>query len=151
MASSKTVSKGIRIKNEVAQYFSGKPLNRYIESLYEHIQDGSIEEKEDSVYVHTKEIDNVPQNSEKAEIGDVHTESEIEKRLKMYGAPFGLTGEELGNRLLDGMDSGQIMMEGSGFSAKSEYDIDRFVEACRMKGVDVEKMLEKCTQMIKGM
>lgn len=94
---------------------------------------------------------NVPQNSGKTEIGDTHTESEIEKRLKMYGAPFGLTGEELGNRLLDGMDSGQIMMEGGGFSAKNEYDFDRFVEACRMKGVDVEKMLEKCTQMIKGM
>lgn len=118
------------------EYFKDKPLNRYIESMYEHIKDGSLEDLGDKVGVHTENGEKIP--------GYCH-------RMDMYGAPFGLTGEELGNRLLDGMDSGQIMMEGGGFSAKNEYDFDRFVEACRMKGVDVEKMMEKCTQMIKGM
>ena len=58
MNSSKiTTVKSIRIKNEVAEYFNGKPLNRYVEGLYECIQDGRIVEKEDGIEVKSGRYD----------------------------------------------------------------------------------------------
>lgn len=121
----------LRINDETRKYLEenarGETLSSYVRRMILKEKDGK---------------DNVIQNEELPD---------YVKRIDMYAAPFGITGEELATRLLDGMDSGQIMMEGGGFSAKNEYDFDRFVEACRMKGVATEKMLEKCTQMIKGM
>ena len=42
MASTITRIKTIRIKNEVADYFEEKPLNRMVESLYELIEAGKM-------------------------------------------------------------------------------------------------------------
>ena len=42
MASTKTRIKPIRIKNETADYFENKPLNRMVESLEEHLRNGKI-------------------------------------------------------------------------------------------------------------
>lgn len=42
MASTKTVAKGIRIANECAEYFDGKPLNRMVESLMGLMESGVV-------------------------------------------------------------------------------------------------------------
>ena len=43
MASTKTVSKGIRISNEAAEYYSDKPLNRMVEGLMVLLEQGKVE------------------------------------------------------------------------------------------------------------
>lgn len=41
-----TQLKTLRIKNECAEYFKDKPLNRYVEWLYEEMKAGRIEERD---------------------------------------------------------------------------------------------------------
>ena len=41
-----TVTKTIRIKNETAEFFKGKPLNRYVEDLQKSIEADDIREKD---------------------------------------------------------------------------------------------------------
>jgi hypothetical protein len=43
--------KTIRIRNEVAEYFRGKPLNKLVEWLYEKIKDGEISVEDDGIYI----------------------------------------------------------------------------------------------------
>ena len=42
MASTKTVSKGIRMTNEADEYYRDKPLNRIAEALIPHLESGRI-------------------------------------------------------------------------------------------------------------
>ena len=42
MASTKTQIKAIRIANETAEYFEGKPLNRYVECLHHLTESGAV-------------------------------------------------------------------------------------------------------------
>lgn len=42
MASTKTQIKAIRIANETAEYFDGKPLNRYVECLHRLAERGAV-------------------------------------------------------------------------------------------------------------
>lgn len=44
MASKRSQTRTIRIKNEVAEYFEGKPLNRYVEDMKEYIDRGDIKD-----------------------------------------------------------------------------------------------------------
>lgn len=132
MPSSKTISKGIRIKNETAEYFRDKPLNRYVEWLQEMIESGEIEITGDSlVCTHGK--------TEK---------SECMKRMNIAGAAYGLTGEELAEKLLDSMDTGAITYEGGEFRAYAEENLERLKEACHDKGVHIQKVIDTMTQMV---
>lgn len=49
--SKKTRLKTIRIKNEVADYFEGKPLNRAVEGLYEGLMDGRVKWKDGGIEI----------------------------------------------------------------------------------------------------
>lgn len=143
MASSKTISKGIRIKKEVAEYFKDKPLNRYIEGLYEAIESGEIVCTEEGVYART-----VVQKEENSAVDSVHTE--YMNRLSVDAAPFGMSGEEFGNKLLDGVDSGAITYENGEFVAQNgDYDLSRLKEACHDKGVPIQKAIDNVTQMVR--
>lgn len=73
------------------------------------------------------------------------------QRMNTYGAPYGLSGEELAEKLLDGMDSGKIIYENGEFRAEEEFELSKFKDACQSKGVPIQKMIDKCTQMIWGM
>ncbi len=73
---------------------------------------------------------------------------EYEHRLRQNGAPYGLTGEELALKLLDSMDSGEIVYENGSFRAESKYDFEKFITACGERGVPVQKMIDKCAQMV---
>lgn len=141
MASSKTVSKGIRIKNEVAEYFKDKPLNRYIESLYEHIQDGLIEEEDGSLSVHTKETNS---------LGNYTMTPAVLEEFESAGKAYGMTGNELGRRIMLAMDLGLIFYEDNQFKAYAgeEYDLSKLKEACKEKGVPVQKAIDKAAQMV---
>lgn len=94
-----------------------------------------------------KDKGNVIQSTEKGSIDGVHRYRE---RMRSDAAPFGMTEEEFANKLLDGVDSGAISYEDGAFVAR-DYDLSRLEEACRIKGVPVEKMIEKVVQMVWGM
>lgn len=72
-------------------------------------------------------------------------------RFAQDGAAYGLTGEELALKLLDSMDAGEIVYENGSFRAESEYNFEKFVAACKERGVPVQKMIDKATQMVWGM
>ena len=72
-------------------------------------------------------------------------------RLSQNGAAYGLSGEELADKLMDAMDEGAIVYEDGRFRAETEYEFGKFISACEDKGVPVQKMIDKCTQMIWGM
>lgn len=82
--------------------------------------------------------------------GVPNTESAVSHRLTQYGAAYGLSGEGLATALMDAMDTGEIVYEDGRFRADSEYNFGKFVEACEQKGLDVQKMVDKCAQMIWG-
>ena len=61
MASTKTTVKTIRLTNETADFFEGKPLNRYVECLHSLIESGKVKMDGDSLLVTGKSIyDSVP-------------------------------------------------------------------------------------------
>lgn len=136
MPSTRTISKGIRIKNEAAEYFKGKPLNRYIECLHESIESGEIEIIDDRIVCTHSKRETVP---------------EYVSRMNVAGAAFGLSGEELADKLMNAMDSGAIILENGEFRAENEYNFEKFISACEDKNVPVQKMIDKCAQMIWGM
>ena len=47
MSSKVSSLKTLRLRNETVEYFRGKPLNRYVDSLVELIERGEIEEEGD--------------------------------------------------------------------------------------------------------
>ena len=47
--SKRTKTRTIRIRNEVYEYFKGKPLNKAVEGLYEYIKGGEIELTEEGL------------------------------------------------------------------------------------------------------
>lgn len=136
MPSTRTISKGIRIKNEAAEFFKGKPLNRYIECLHESIESGEIEIIDDRIVCTHSKKETVP---------------EYVSRMNVAGAAYGLSGGELAEKLMDSMDSGAIILENGEFRAENEYDFEKFISACKDKNVPVQKMIDKCAQMIWGM
>lgn len=147
MPSSKTISKGIRIKKEVAEYFRGRPLNRYIESMYESIQRGDIEEESDGISVHTKVREESPQKKSSA-TDSVHTQDDnLEEILKMLPF-FNISREEFYEKLRKSMEKGDVMYEDGRFVAVNEIDLSRFKEACDEKGIDYQKAVDKMTQEI---
>ena len=136
MASSKTISKGIRIKKETAEYFKGKPLNRYIESLQEAVERGEIEISDGEIMCTHQKGEETP---------------EYKTRMNIAGAAYGLSGAELAEKLMNAMDEGDIVYENGRFRADTGYDFEKFVSACEDKGVPVQKMIDKCAQMVWGM
>ena len=47
--SKRTKTRTIRIRNEVYEFFQGKPLNKAVEGLYEYIKGGEIELTEEGL------------------------------------------------------------------------------------------------------
>ena len=119
----------LRINDETRKYLEenakGETLSSYVRRMILKEKDGK---------------DNVIQNEELPD---------YVKRIDMYAAPFGITGEELATRLLDGMDSGDIMYENGEFTGKNECA--QLVEVCREKGVPLEKIMDRCIQMVRMM
>lgn len=135
MASSKTVVKTIRIKNEVAEYFKDKPLNRYVEEMCECMQRGEIEENGNSISVHT---DNTKSTL---------LSNEMVGQIEHMCSFFKIDAETFLKEVCKGLESGKIGYE-NGLKTYGTLDTERFEDACHDKGVDPEKMLEKATQMV---
>lgn len=89
----------IRLKNEVWEYFRGKPLNRMVESLYRYIENEQIEEVDGELVVK----------------GAFMVDREIVKDLEMMGELYGITFDEMFKELHRALDEGEIDIEDGHF------------------------------------
>ena len=153
MASSTTVTKTIRIKNETAEYFKDKPLNRYVDSLCDYMISGEIEGREDGISVHTETSRSVPQNpkkEEKAITDSVHTtsSSKAETMIEEDARAFGLETEDFKLKLIEAVDSGKLMYENGEFLGVGAVDTSRFMERCVELGMNPQDTINKITQRL---
>ena len=148
MSSSKTVLKTLRIKNEVAEYFKDKPLNRYIESLYEEIQSGEIEESGENLYVHTSGGTRVSQKKEEDKECAHSMNEDVLHEIESMCSFMGLGVEDFLLKVCEGLNTGEVWYENGRFKGITEIDVRKFVEACHEVNKDAQTMIDKCALMV---
>lgn len=127
MASTKTTVKTIRLTNETADFFEGKPLNRYVECLHSLIENGKVKMDGDNLKVVSKSIyDSVPPEVT-ANFADL---DEI-----LEGGVAGLM-VAVNNLIEDGLLN-------TDYSICGEPWVEKFRDACNAKGLKVENVSEK--------
>lgn len=127
MASTKTTVKTIRLTNETADFFEGKPLNRYVECLHSLIESGKVKMDGDSLLVTGKSIyDSVPPEvtANFADLDDI-----------LEGGVAGLM-VAVNNLIEDGLLN-------TDYSICGEPWVEKFRDACNAKGLKVENVSEK--------
>lgn len=90
MASTKTVTRTIRIGTETEEYFRGKPLNRYVESLHHLTESGRLTISGEEIIV--------PHAYALAGLGEM-------------ADLCGMSVDEMAEQLYDLMDEGKIVFE----------------------------------------
>lgn len=82
----------VRVKNEAAEYFKGKPLNRMIESLQRYIEEGRIKEVDGELVV----------------TGAFMVDKKIVDDLELIGEMYDMTFDEMFTELHRAIDEGEI-------------------------------------------
>lgn len=136
MPSSKTISKGVRLKNDVAEYFQGKPLNKYIEWLKGAIEEGIVEENEGDLVCRAKNTS----------IDSVHIP--CMKEFMSYASLFKMTESEYIEKIKEAIDKGVLMEENGKFVGVCQYDLSVLEEKCKKSGMSVQSVINKMARMI---
>ena len=89
----------IRVRNEAAAYYTGKPLNRMVESLMKYLEEGRIEEREGELVVK----------------GAFMVDKKIVDDLEMIGEMYDMTVDDLFIELHRAIDEGEIDVEAGRF------------------------------------
>lgn len=132
MASTKTKVKPIRIANETAEYFEGKPLNRIVECIHLLLENGKLVFDGEGIKIPggASVYTNV--------LGDIETMAEL----------FGTNVGEMTEQFCEMLDDGQLtVVRGRLEVVKPEW-AERFEDYCHDRDIPVEKMVES---VIKGM
>lgn len=129
MASTKTTVKTIRLTNETADFFEGKPLNRYVECLHSLIESGKVKMDGENLRVvknGTSIYDSVPPEvtANFADLDDI-----------LEGGVAGLM-VAVNNLIEDGLLN-------TDYSICGEPWVEKFRDACNAKGLKVENVSEK--------
>lgn len=136
MPSTKTISKGIRISNESAEYFEGKPLNRMVEGLMELLRSGELEYdgelKIKSCGVHT----------------DIDTDAPAYKDLRSMLSCFGKSMDEMIAEVDKCLDDGTLTIESGKLMCTLPNWAERFTDVCHDKGLEVEKVAESAIKAV---
>ena len=135
MASSKTVSKGIRITNEAALYFDGQPLNRMVEGMIPLLESGAL--------VYDGELKITGSNG--VHTGDV---AEIISEFDEMASCSGITLEELVGGLFSLLEEGSIVIENGVLSVSSGWATE-FENVCHDLCIPVEKASESAIKALK--
>ena len=137
MPSTKTISKGIRITNEAALYFDGKPLNRMIEGLIPLLESGELVYDGENLKISPK--------------SGVHTDSVdgIFGEFEEMASCCGMTTEEMIDGLFSMLEEGEIVIEnGRLMPSMPEWALE-FESTCHEKGLETEKVAEKAISALK--
>lgn len=129
MASSKTVSKGIRITNEAAEYFKDKPMNRMIESMIPLLESGEL--SFDGETLKTK--------------GSGTLASEMSE----MAVCMGMEPKELTEGLFHLLEEGQITIVGKEILVELPDWAGEFEFTCQERGLEVEKVAQKAILAIR--
>ena len=119
MASTKTQIKAIRIANETAEYFDGKPLNRYVESLHRLAEIGKItlDEEEiklsgvNTVYTKSESVDTKKEsvNTKKESVNTNSVNTQIEEMATLCG----MTLDEFMGQIYCLLEEGKLLLDGN--------------------------------------
>lgn len=127
MASTITRIKTIRIKNETADYFEEKPLNRIVESLADLLQTGKVSFNGESLVVK----------------GGNEDLTDIEEMAELMRVPM--------NKLLS--DFRELLEEGTLYYANGKLINPRysdFEDICLRKKVDIDKTITNVVRQMGG-
>lgn len=89
----------IRVKNEAADYYRGRPLNRMVESLMRYLEEGQIEEVGGELVVK----------------GAFMVDKKIVDDLEMMGEMYDMSFDDMFKELHRAMDEGEIDIEDGRF------------------------------------
>ena len=92
----------IRVKNEAAAYYEGKPLNRMVESLMRYLEEGRIKEEGGELVV----------------TGAFMVDKKIVDDLELIGEMYDMTFDDLFTELHRAIDEGEIDVEDGRFVYK---------------------------------
>lgn len=149
MASTKTRIKPIRIANETADYFEGKPLNRMVEGLCELLESGKItfdgeNLKAESVYT---------QNSEEKSSLLLKKWNIDEKDLEDLATMATFMGGSVGEMIHlfdEAVNEGAITYEGGKYIGVPEYDLSKLEEACHERGIGMQEAIDKTVKSLRS-
>jgi hypothetical protein len=131
MASTVTKVRPIRIANETAEYFEGKPLNRIVESLHSLMERGDIE--------YDGELKIKQSNG-------VYT-PEIEDMISMCSLS-GLPYEEAMKEVHRLMEEGVLQLSSRGITVEKASWVERLEDVCHEKCLPIEKTVESVIKAI---
>ena len=138
MASSKTVSKGIRITNEAAEYFKDKPMNRMIESMIPLLERGEL-----SFDGETLKIESGVHSQKGSGIDDLASE------MSEMAVCMGMEPRELTEGLFHLLEEGQITIVGKEILVELPDWAGEFEFTCQERGLEVEKVAQKAILAIR--
>lgn len=138
MASSKTVSKGIRITNEAAEYFKDKPMNRMIESMIPLLESGEL-----SFDGSELKIESGVHSQKGAGIDDLVSE------MSEMAVCMGMEPGELTEGLFHLLEDGQITIVGKEILVELPDWAGEFEFTCQERGLEVEKVAQKAILAIR--
>lgn len=133
MASSKTVSKGIRITNEAAEYFKDKPMNRMIESMIPLLESGELRFDGETLKIAQK----------RSEIDDLVSE------MSEMAVCMGMEPGELTEGLFHLLEEGQITIVGKEILVELPDWAGEFEFTCQEMGLEVENVAQKAILAIR--
>lgn len=140
MASTKTVSKGIRITNEADEYYRHKPLNRIVEGLIPLFESGKLEFDGEGVKI-CGDMGAHTQN--KGDYTDVLAD------IESMALCFGLTLEEMTGQFCEMLNDGSLTVEGGVLQPVEEGWIENFRETCHDLCIPVEKAGESAVKALR--
>lgn len=138
MSSSKTVSKGIRITNEAAEYFKDKPMNRMIESMIPLLESGEL-----SFDGSELKIESGVHSQKGAGIDDLVSE------MSEMAVCMGMEPGELTEGLFHLLEDGQITIVGKEILVELPDWAGEFEFTCQERGLEVEKVAQKAILAIR--
>lgn len=138
MASTKTQIKAIRIANETAEYFEGKPLNRYVECLHRLAESGAVVLDGEEVKISGG---NTGVNTD----GMGYTLAGLEE-MASFG---GMTLEEFVEQIYGLLEEGMLLIDGSKIVCAVPGWAGEFENVCHDLCVPVEKAAEGAIKALK--
>lgn len=132
MASTKTVSKGIRISNEAAAYYEGKALNRMVEAMIPLLESGKLSFDGESLKIS----------------GDSGVHTEIIEEFDEMASCSGISLDDLVTGLFTLLEDGSITIENGVLSAGGPW-ASEFESVCHDLCIPVEKAAEGAIKALK--
>lgn len=130
MASTKTISKGIRISNEAAEYFKDKPLNRMIESMIPLLENGSLTFDGESLKISGAKI------------------TDIVEEFDEMASCSGISLDDMVNGIFTLLEDGTLMIENGSIVVSSGW-ASEFESVCHDLCIPVEKAAESAIKALK--